>query len=97
MLDVQTVKVSKNIKNETKIHLKFNEKSIQKKYSKKESQNMKTHSKSDPKMNQNPSQIIPKIDPISRMRQRGRWRGSVCAPVDPGGPRLTEEMVALSI
>ena len=50
MLGVQTVKVSKNIKNDTKLHPKFNEKSIQKTCSKKESQNMKTHQKSDPQM-----------------------------------------------
>ena len=40
----------KYIKNETKIHTKFNETSIQKTCLKKDSQNMKTLQKSDPKM-----------------------------------------------
>jgi hypothetical protein len=40
----------KNIKNDTKFHPKFNEKSIPKTCSKKEHQNMNTHPKSDSKM-----------------------------------------------
>ena len=35
---------------------------------------MKTHQKSDPKMNQNPSKITPKIDPKKGTEKRGRSR-----------------------
>jgi len=59
---VRTVKVPKNIKNETKIHPKFNDKSIPKTCSKKEIQNIKFIKKVIQQWSQHLSKITPKID-----------------------------------
>ena len=59
------------MKNETKFHPKFNDKSIPKTYSKKEIQNIKFIKKVIQKWNQNLSTITPKIDAKKETKKEG--------------------------
>ena len=74
----------KNIKNETKIHPKFNGKSIPKTCSKKESQNMKTYPKSDPKMEPKSIKNHSKNRCEKRKKKEGPTPTPAWGPVSPG-------------